>query len=87
MHEPITLRMVDYGYNRKWFDDQGRLHQIDTVVDGDTVITYQAYFNNKGLHNATGPARIWDNGTVEYYLDGIYYEPLYWFVKCGYQNT
>ena len=56
-----------------WFDSDCNLHR-----DGDmpTIICTngrRAYHKNGKLHRVGGPARIWEDGYEEYYLDDIEY--------------
>ena len=56
-----------------WCDSAGEIHRDGDMPAFIRIDGYMAYCNHGNTHRINGPARIWRDGTVEYWIDGEYY--------------
>jgi hypothetical protein len=50
----------------------GVLEWCDGAKESVNYIGYVNFMKNGKSHRENGPAKIWSDGTIEYYLGGIY---------------
>ena len=62
-----------YDNNISWYDSDGKSHRDGDMPAFITYYGYMAYRKHGKRHREFGPAVIWKDGSVEYWLDGIEY--------------
>jgi hypothetical protein len=82
LHRTDGPAVEDLDGYRAWHF-KGLLHREDgpALLDGDG---FQAWYKHGLLHRTNGPAIIDDDddGTIEYFLDGVAYDPVTYLIKC-----
>jgi len=57
-----------------WYSDPGcTIIHRENGAAVDRFDGYKEYFQNGKLHRLDGPARIWPDGTEQYWIDGVQY--------------
>ena len=67
----IEYEVLAYEYGSKyWRNSKGKLHREGDKPAIVALDGYKSYWKNGRLHRDNGPAVIYQNGDVEYWLDG-----------------
>ena len=57
----------------EWYDSDGKQHRDGDMPALISTNGYMMYSNHDKIHRVGGPAFIRDDGSVAYWLDGVYY--------------
>jgi len=78
------MRTDENGFE-KWYNSDGELHR--SILPAVIQPGFQAYYANGEAHRIGGPAKIWEDGDVEWFVNGRLHRIDGPAVECHTANT
>jgi len=69
-NEYYKIPRTDEEGNKRWFNENGKLHRDDDLPAVDLVNGYKVWYQNGIIHRNDNPAVIYPNGTTKWYMNG-----------------